>query len=91
MKELSRLEGAPLRAALLPLVDGYRSWIARQKQSVDDPSAGLDAYRAEAEENMRLAGRAADRIQAGIDLLRDDPDALDAFTEVKNVFISTEN
>ncbi|MEV7857964.1 hypothetical protein AB0O86_03705 [Streptomyces hirsutus] len=60
-------------------MDGYRSWIARQKQSVDDPAAGLDAYRAEARENMRLAGRAADRIQAGIDLLRDDPDALDAF------------
>ncbi|MFI5567798.1 DISARM system helicase DrmA [Streptomyces sp. NPDC051740] len=79
MKELSRLEGAPLRAALLPLVDGYRSWIARQRRSVDDPAAGLGAYRAEAGENMRLAGRAADRIQAGIDLLRDDPDALDAF------------
>ncbi|MGQ4384665.1 DISARM system helicase DrmA [Streptomyces sp. SAS_270] len=79
MSELSRLEAAPLRAALLPLVDGYRSWIERQKQSVDDPAAGLDAYRAEALENMRLAGEAADRIHAGIDLLRDDPDALDAF------------
>ncbi|TCR24008.1 helicase-like protein [Streptomyces sp. BK205] len=79
MNELSTLEAAPLRAALLPLVDGYRSWIERQRQSVDDPAAGLDAYRTEALENMRLAGEAAKRIQAGIDLLRDDPDALDAF------------
>ncbi|MFD6996258.1 DISARM system helicase DrmA [Streptomyces mirabilis] len=79
MSELSRLEVGPLRTALLPLVDGYRSWIERQKQSVDDPAAGLGAYRGEAEENMRLAGKAAERIQAGIDLLRDDPDALDAF------------
>ncbi|MFE5920884.1 DISARM system helicase DrmA [Streptomyces sp. NPDC056468] len=79
MGELSRLEAAPLRAALLPLVDGYRSWIERQKQSIDDPATGLDAYRAEARENIRLAGRAAKRIQAGIDLLQDDPDALDAF------------
>lgn len=79
MNELSRLEAAPLRAALLPLVDGYRSWIERQRQSVDDPAAGLDSYRTEAQENMRLAGEAAQRIQAGIDLLRDDAEALDAF------------
>ncbi|MFD6923559.1 DISARM system helicase DrmA [Streptomyces sp. NPDC059944] len=79
MSDLSKLDVGPLRSALLPLVDGYRSWIERQKQSVDDPAAGLGAYRAEAAENMRLAGMAADRIQAGIDLLREDPDALDAF------------
>lgn len=79
MRELSRLEAASLRTALLPLVDGYRAWIERQRQSVDDPAAGLDAYRAEALENLRRAGVAADRIQAGIDVLRDDPDALEAF------------
>ncbi|WP_437070724.1 DISARM system helicase DrmA [Streptomyces sp. enrichment culture] len=79
MRELSGLEAVPLRAALLPLVDGYRAWIDRQRQSVDDPTVGLDAYRAEAMENLRRAGVAADRIQAGIDVLRDDPEALDAF------------
>ena len=79
MSELSHLEPEPLRTALLPLVDGYRSWIERQRQSVDDPAAGLDVYRAEAAENMLLAAQAADRIQAGIDLLRDDPEALTAF------------
>ncbi|MFD3566126.1 DISARM system helicase DrmA [Streptomyces sp. NPDC058667] len=79
MRELSTLEAGPLRAALLPLVDGYRSWIDRQRQSVHDPAAGLDAYRTEAAENMRLATEAADRIQAGIDLLWDDPEALAAF------------
>ncbi|MFG2977338.1 DISARM system helicase DrmA [Streptomyces sp. NPDC048331] len=79
MRDLSLMEAEPLRAALLPLVDGYRSWIERQRQSVDDPTAGLDAYRSEAAENMLLATKAADRIQAGIDLLRDDPEALAAF------------
>jgi hypothetical protein len=79
MSELSRMEADPLRAALLPLVDGYRSWIERQNRSVGDPAAELDAYRTEAADNMRLAGEAADRIQAGIDVLRDDPEALAAF------------
>ncbi|MFJ7270775.1 DISARM system helicase DrmA [Streptomyces sp. NPDC099050] len=79
MYELSLMAAEPLRAALLPLVDGYRSWIERQMGSVDDPDAGLAAFRQEAEENMRLAAKAADRIQDGIDLLRDDPEALVAF------------
>ncbi|MFE5829940.1 DISARM system helicase DrmA [Streptomyces sp. NPDC056508] len=79
MRELGTMEAEPLRASLLPLVDGYRSWIDRQGQSVDDPAAGLDSYRAEAAETLRLATEAADRIQAGIDLLRDDPEALAAF------------
>ncbi|MEV5700515.1 DISARM system helicase DrmA [Streptomyces anthocyanicus] len=79
MRELSELEPAPLRAALLPLVQGYRSWIDRQLASVDDPDSGLADYEGEARENMRRAASAADRIQDGIDLLRDDPEALDAF------------
>ncbi|MEU8552594.1 DISARM system helicase DrmA [Streptomyces anthocyanicus] len=79
MRELSELEPEPLRAALLPLVQGYRSWIDRQLASVDDPDSGLADYKTEARENMRRAASAADRIQDGIDLLRDDPEALDAF------------
>ena len=79
MRELGELEPEPLRAALLPLVHGYRSWIDRQLVSVDDPGSGLADYEGEARENMRRAQGAADRIQDGIDLLRDDPEALDAF------------
>ncbi|MEU1050760.1 DISARM system helicase DrmA [Streptomyces sp. NPDC005897] len=79
MRELSELEPEPLRAALLPLVQGYRSWIDRQLASLDDPDSGLADYESEARENMRRAESAADRIQDGIDLLRDDPEALDAF------------
>lgn len=63
MSELSRLESHPLRGALLPLVDGYRSWIERQLASVDDPASGLGPYRHEAQENMRRAREAADRIR----------------------------
>ncbi len=79
MRELSRLEPGSLRTGLLPLVQGYRSWIKRQLRLVDAPASGLEEYRREAQENMRLATQAADRIQAGIDLLRDDPEALEAF------------
>ncbi|MFJ2173920.1 DISARM system helicase DrmA [Streptomyces sp. NPDC087851] len=79
MGELSRLEPDPLRAVLLPLVHGYRSWIERQLRSVDEPTSGLGEFRREARENMRLATEAADRILAGINLLRDDPEALEAF------------
>ncbi|MEU6761592.1 DISARM system helicase DrmA [Streptomyces sp. NPDC046853] len=79
MSKLSTMEGAPLRTALIPLVDGYRSWIERQLSTVEEPAAGLSGYRSEAAENMRRAADAADRIQAGIDLLRDDPEALAAF------------
>ncbi|MEU5402629.1 DISARM system helicase DrmA [Streptomyces sp. NPDC005963] len=79
MQALSTLGSGPLRQALLPLVDGYRAWIERLTASVDDPAECLDEYRAEALENLRRARLAAGRIQAGIDLLRDDEAALEAF------------
>ncbi|MFD9876642.1 DISARM system helicase DrmA [[Kitasatospora] papulosa] len=79
MRELGRLDAPSLRQALLPLVDGYRSWIGRLADSLDDPATGLTEYGKEARENLRLAGEAADRIQAGIDLLQDDEEALAAF------------
>ncbi|MGW8553560.1 DISARM system helicase DrmA [Streptomyces tubercidicus] len=78
MKALTELDPAALRTALLPLVDGYRAWIGRTGGSIDDPSARLDGYEAEARDNLRRAGATADRIAAGINLLTEGP-ALDAF------------
>lgn len=69
-------DGAALELALRPLVVEYRNWIEVQRSRV----ATLSNSRKEtAEELLRLAGVAANRIEAGINTLTADPDALDAF------------
>jgi hypothetical protein len=69
-------DSAEVTAALQPLVGHYREWIEAQR-------AGLDGLtinrRATAEDMLRLAGLAANRIELGIVTLATDPDALDAF------------
>lgn len=69
-------DGAATTTALMPLVEHYRAWIKRQQGQL---SALSGARRATAEELLRIAGIAADRIERGIKTLADDPDALDAF------------
>lgn len=77
MQTLGSLSDAKAaRAALTPLVDRYREWIETQKPDLDALSANR---RETAGELLRQAARAADRIERGIDLLGDDPDALEAF------------
>jgi len=69
-------DGAAAKAALGPLVTEYRAWIQARRASL----AALPAPRREtAEELLRLAGVAADRMDRGIALLGSDTDALDAF------------
>ncbi|MDG4807227.1 DISARM system helicase DrmA [Micromonospora sp. WMMD1120] len=83
MKRLAELaEDGPAEAlstALRPLVDGYRAWIARNEASAGDPERQLGGYRTQVRQALREAGVAADRIQAGIDLLGADPVARAAF------------
>ena len=68
-------DGSAAKAHLEPLVEQYRDWIAGQRQD----AAAFDGRRREvADELVRKASSAADRIQAGIDLLAE-PDVLDAF------------
>jgi hypothetical protein len=63
-------------AALLPLVTQYRTWIEQKRNDVKS----LQGTRREtAEELLRLASLAADRIEKGIVSLAQDADALDAF------------
>ena len=77
MEALGELpEGAVAEKALTPLVTGYRSWIEARRQRLADFA---DERREVAEELLRLAGVAADRIERGIRLLAKDGDALDAF------------
>ena len=77
MKNLGELpDGEAARIALQPLVDRYRTWIESRR---DGLAAHTGERRETAEELLRRAGLAADRIEQGIDLLVADPDALDAF------------
>ena len=76
MEALGGLDGAPAaKVCLEPLVEQYRGWIATQGQ---DAAAFTGRRREVAEELVRRAGRVADRIQAGIDLLAE-ADVLEAF------------
>ncbi|HWP37858.1 MAG TPA: DISARM system helicase DrmA [Gemmatimonadales bacterium] len=77
MEALGALAGGPAaRATLSPLVARYRAWIEARRAGV----AALSGTRREtAEELLRLAGVAADRIERGIAVLAEDADALDAF------------
>ena len=77
MRALGALpDGPALEAALSPLATEYRSWIDARKREV----GALGGERREAaEELLRLAGIAADRMERGIRTLADDAGALDAF------------
>ena len=69
-------DGDAAEAALRPLVVQYRSWIGDRRSDI----GALQSPRREtAEELLRLAGVAADRIDRGIGVLSQDADALDAF------------
>ena len=69
-------DGAAAEGALAPLVTGYRSWIEEQRAGLVDPAG---ERRETAEELLRLARVAADRMERGVRALADDADALDAF------------
>ncbi|MBS2964247.1 DISARM system helicase DrmA [Actinocrinis puniceicyclus] len=73
MKVLAALEAEPLRAALLPLVTGYRAWIERAQRHAGQPEARLDGFRPEIRDTLTAAREAATRIEAGIDLLTGPP------------------
>ena len=77
MEALGSLDdGNAAQTALLPLVDQYRAWIDQQQDRI----TGLGATRGEtAKQLLQLAGRAADRIQLGVEVLAKDTDALNAF------------
>jgi hypothetical protein len=69
-------DGTSVHGALDALVTQYRLWIQGQRTTIQD----LHGNRREtAEELLRLAGVAADRIERGIDVLVQDVNALDAF------------
>lgn len=79
MKTLSELEPEALRAALLPLSEGYRQWLDAEVARVGDSAARLEGHEQAAFEAGGQARRIADAIEAGIELVCSDADALEAF------------
>lgn len=72
----SLADGPAVTEALQPLVNHYRTWIEEQRKGLKH----LTGTRLEtAEELLRLAGIAADRIEKGIQILAEDDYARDAF------------
>jgi Helicase conserved C-terminal domain len=69
-------DGAAAEAALRPLVAQYRTWISARRT---DTAIIRGPRRETAEELLRFAAIAADRIERGIATLAQDADALDAF------------
>jgi hypothetical protein len=80
MARLGAMGPSELEGALLPLVAGYRRWIADREAQIGDPSACLGEYAEEAAANLAQAREAADRIEAGIRLVVEDATARTAFS-----------
>ncbi|MYH72953.1 MAG: helicase [Acidimicrobiia bacterium] len=79
MKELAELEPHKLRIALLPLAEGYLSWLDGELHRIDDTDSRLEGHEATAREAVAQAKEVARAIADGIELVCTDNDALDAF------------
>jgi hypothetical protein len=79
MAALAAAAPAELRALLLPLVAAYRTWIEQQHGRLTRGEDGLPGHEEAARRVLQRAALAAERIEAGIDLLGADPVAFEAF------------
>ncbi|MGE3141160.1 MAG: DISARM system helicase DrmA [Thermoleophilia bacterium] len=79
MAVLAAAADGELPAMLMPLVDGYADWIADQRRRLAEGADDLAGHADAAEAALADAERARARIAAGIDLLRRDTAARDAF------------
>ncbi|WP_457156676.1 helicase-related protein [Modestobacter sp. SYSU DS0875] len=61
------------------IVSEYRAWISARESDTADRAVVDEKLEGVAVRHMARAGEAADRIEAGIDVLRRDPDAMRAF------------
>ena len=79
MKQLSELDDQGLLDTLSLLPAVYRQWIDQQRARIEDPKERLERYRQVAVEAMNACDTACQRIQAGIDLLKQDAQAMQSF------------
>lgn len=81
--QLSRGTASDIADNLETLVADYRQWISDKGEGLDAPASPGEAVRPYlrpiAERHLESAFTAAERMQAGIDLLQSDPTALRAF------------
>jgi hypothetical protein len=79
MKALAEAEADDLARGLTPLITAYRDWIDAQEATLDDPERHLTQYASDAQGAIADARRAANRIEAGVELLKSDERAQQAF------------
>lgn len=77
MKKLSELSNEEIISGLLPLSESYEKWINEQYNSPE--FINLENYKEYAEISLEKCTEAKERIQKGIDLLRNDPKSMEAF------------
>ena len=79
MKVLSELPNNELANALMPVVSAYADWIGGLEAQLQPTSSDLEPYATTALQTIDLCKQNLGRIQAGIDLLRINPQAAEAF------------
>ncbi|MDJ0716752.1 MAG: DISARM system helicase DrmA [Prochloraceae cyanobacterium] len=92
MQKLSQAEAKELPTYLNPLVTAYSSWIEQQQQRIDAPQSGFLRDRAEelteyedvAKNAIANCQQTLERIQAGITVLQNNPQAVEAFQFMNN-------
>jgi hypothetical protein len=79
MKTLAEASQASLHNHLQPLITAYATWIEQQAARIDDPAAGLAAYRNVAVDALAKCRGTLERINSGIRLLASSDEAARAF------------
>jgi hypothetical protein len=79
MAQLAVLRQDALVERLRPLVGAYREWIGLEQARIADPVERLGGFEQGAADALERCTHAADRIEAGINLLAAEPVAVEAF------------
>lgn len=79
MKELAQTADAEFAVKLDALPDAYRQWIDVERLKLHDPAQGLADFQQAAQEAIGNCDKALTRIQEGLALLGQNPDAAEAF------------
>ncbi|QDU88400.1 hypothetical protein Pla175_17760 [Pirellulimonas nuda] len=79
MKELAEADGPRLQKLLAPLVTAYRAWIEGEAVKLNVPEEQLAPYGDASRVAVDNCRQTLSRIEQGLGLLRDDPQAFEAF------------
>lgn len=79
MKQLANLPKPALNVNLKRLADAYSDWIDAEEEKLSDTAEGLEDHQPAGEDAIAGCRKALERLRAGIDLLKRNEQALDAF------------